>query len=239
MRQRFVHITPRLSAALSMANGYDTVADVGCDHGRLTAALLQQGICRRIIASDISEPSLEKAKQLIRTIGLSDRVSFRLGDGLSVLDPYECDAIFLLGMGGTLMTRILDACSVPLAGAKAVILQPMRAQDDIRSYLHRNRFRVTDDRVVLDHGRYYQICKAVPGTGVEPIPDGFPSGFYDVGYHAFAMRDALLPELCREQLQFHAQMLNTAKGTSGEEVLIRKIDALRQIICAYEKENEK
>ncbi len=232
MKERFVHITPRLSAALSMLNGYETVADVGCDHGRLTAALLQSGCCRRVIASDISEPSLEKAKWLIGRVGLSDRVSFRAGDGLQVLAPNECDAIAILGMGGTLMCRILDACRLKLMGAKAIVLQPMRAQDDIRRYLYENEYRIIEDCVVSDHGRLYQVFKAEPGTGREPLPDGFPKDFFDVGYKAFSVRDPLLLPLCELQLSSHETMLQSAFGTEGEERLKKKVDALHQIMSA-------
>lgn len=230
MRTRFVNVTPRLDAALEIIAGFDTVADIGCDHGRLTAALIQRHVCNRVIASDVSGPSLDKARKLIEHIGVSDRVSFREGDGCSVLTPGECDAIALLGMGGTLMVRILEACSVPLAGAKAVVLQPMRAQDDIRRYLHQNGFRIVCDRIVLDHGRLYQAFKAIPGSLQEPLPAGFPAGFYDVGYRAFADRDELLPALCRQQLAAHKKMLRTAIGTDGESVIRQKVDALEQIL---------
>ena len=230
MRTRYVNITPRLDAALEMLKGFDTVADIGCDHGRLTAALLQRNVCRRVIASDVSGPSLEKARALIGHVGLYDRVSFREGNGCSVLSPGECDAIALLGMGGTLMVRILEACSVPLTGAKAVVLQPMRAQDDIRRYLHRNCYHIVCDRVVLDHGRLYQVLKAVPGSSPEALPSGFPENCYDVGYRAYAERDELLPALCRQQLAAHKKMLRTAIGTEGEEIIRQKIISLEKIL---------
>lgn len=230
MSDRFVHITPRLHAALEMLTGSDTVADIGCDHGRLTAALLQKQICKRVIASDISEPSLEKARRLIEVIGFKEQVSFRIGDGCSVLNPGECDAIALLGMGGTLMCRILESCAVSLMGAKALVLQPMRAQDDIRLYLYQNGFRIVCDRVVSDHGRLYQVFKAVPGNSPEPLPDGFPSDFFDVGYRSFADRDALLPALCQQQLNCHQKMLKNASGSPGEAVIQYKIAALEQIL---------
>ncbi len=234
MRTRSVNITPRLEAAIGMLNGFDTVADIGCDHGRLTAALLQRQICRRVIASDVSGPSLEKARTLIGYIGLADRVSFREGDGCSVLAPGECDAIALLGMGGTLMVRILEACSVPIAGAKAVVLQPMRAQDDIRRFLHQKCYHIVCDRVVPDHGRLYQVLKAVPGSSEESPPSGFPENFYDVGYRAYAERDELLPALCRQQLSAHKKMLRTAKGTEGEAIIRQKILSLEQILNVTE-----
>lgn len=230
MTKLYIHLTPRLSAALEMLEDSRCVADIGCDHGRLTAALLQKQICERVVASDISEPSLQKAKQLIRLIGMTDRVSFRVGDGCSVLHPYECDAIVLLGMGGTLMRRILEACTVPLAGAQSVVLQPMRAQDDIRRYLYENGFRIQADRIVSDHGRLYQVLKAIPGTGRESLPEGFPEDFFDIGYRSFAEHDELLPDLCLQQLSCHEKMLGTAAGTDGETVLMKKIAALKQIL---------
>ena len=230
MKMRSVNLTPRLNAALEMLAGFDTVADIGCDHGRLTAALLQRHVCKRVIASDVSCPSLDKARSLIDHIGLSNRVSFREGDGCSVLSPGECDALALLGMGGKLMMRILEACSVPLAGAKAIVLQPMRAQEDIRRYLHQNGFRIVCDRIILDHGRLYQVLKAVPDSSQERLPDGFPVDFYDVGYRTFADRDELLPALCMQQLAAHKKMLCTAIGTGGEAIILHKIRSLEQIL---------
>ncbi|MBR4906736.1 MAG: SAM-dependent methyltransferase [Clostridia bacterium] len=234
MRTRSVNITPRLEAALEMLAGFDTVADIGCDHGRLTAALLQRHVCNRVVASDVSCSSLDKARKLIGHIGLSDRVSFREGDGCCVLSRGECDAIALLGMGGTLMSRILEACPVPLAGAQAIVLQPMRAQDDIRRYLHQNGFRIVCDRIILDHGRLYQVLKAIPGDVPEALPAGFPDDFYDVGYRAFSDRDELLPALCRQQLAAHKKMLRTASGTEGEAIICHKIRSLEQILNEIE-----
>ena len=65
MRQHGVGLTPRLTAALSMLYGSRIVADVGSDHGRLAAALIQRGVCERVIATDVSDASLLKGRQLI------------------------------------------------------------------------------------------------------------------------------------------------------------------------------
>ncbi len=228
--KRYVHLTPRLSAALAMLEGAKTVADIGCDHGRLSAALLQQGVCSRVVATDISEPSLEKAKRLLTRIGASDRVSFRLGDGLDVLRPDECDAIAMLGMGGTLMTQILERCDTPLNGARRIVLQPMRAQADIREYLYRNGYRITDDRIAEEHGRLYQIFCAVYENRTQPLPEGFPEGFFDVGFQSFAQRDPNLKALCEFQLLQHKKRIESARGTEGEAKLSFRIHALEQIL---------
>ena len=237
MRERRVGITPRLATALEMLKGSCIVADVGCDHGKLAAALLQRGVCERVIASDISEPSLEKAKYLMHRIGLEERVDFRVGDGLHVLAHSECDAIAMLGMGGTLMREIMNACETPLMGAKSVVLQPMRAQRDIREYLYRNCFHITDDRIVYEHGRYYEILRAVPGTKKQDWPDTFPKEFFDVGYYAFTRREPNLSALCRQQLLQHRKRLKTAEGTDGEEKLTARICALQKILTQLDGED--
>ncbi len=235
MTNRFVHLTPRLSAALEMLRGYESVADIGCDHGRLTSALLQTGICEKVIATDISDPSLEKARNLLNRIGLADRVSFRCGDGLSVLKERECDAIAMLGMGGTLMCRILEDQRSKSIDVKAIVFQPMRAQDDIRRYLYTNCYHITEDRIVTDHGRYYQVFKAIPETEPEILPIGFPKEFFDVGYRSFADRDPHLAALCKKQLSSHDEMLKNARGSEGEKRLQTKIDALQSILKLIEK----
>lgn len=233
MRPRGVQLTPRLTAALALLAGSRVVADVGSDHGRLAAALLQRGVCERVVATDISAPSLEKGKSLMRRIGLDARVSFRVGDGLAVVSPGECDAVALLGMGGTLMCRILEAADTPLGGAACAVLQPMRAQCDIREYLYRNMYQITDDRVIAERERLYQIFRAVPGTRLQPLPEGFPEDFFDVGFVAFSNRDPNLPALCRQQLDQHERRMITARGTEGEAKLAKKIAALQNILNAF------
>ena len=96
----YVHLRPRLNRALDMLRGSQTVADIGSDHGRLAVALLQQGAAERVIACDISAPSLEKARALCGRCGLGGRMDFRVADGLGGLHPGEADALVMAGMGG-------------------------------------------------------------------------------------------------------------------------------------------
>ena len=77
----YVHLRPRLSRALDMLRGSQTVADIGSDHGRLAVALLQQGAAERVIACDISAPSLEKARALCSRCGRGGRMDIRVADG--------------------------------------------------------------------------------------------------------------------------------------------------------------
>lgn len=233
---RRISLRPRLETAAALLGGHAAIADIGCDHGRLCCALLQRGACVRCIAADVSAPSLQKARELARLVGVGDRISFRCGDGLSVLAAGEAGAVALLGMGGTLMARLLDACPVPLMGAELLVLQPMRAEEDIRRYLYDNGYRIADDRVVLDAGRLYQVFSALPpAPGARDVwPEGFPADCFAVGYRAFARREPLLPALVRRQLDQCALRLRTARGTPGEARLAHKARQLQAILDQLE-----
>lgn len=225
-------LRPRLEAALSLLKGRAVVADIGCDHGRLCCALLQRDARARCIASDVSVPSLAKARSLARLTGLWERIDFRIGDGLSVLHDGEAEAVALLGMGGTLMARLLDACPTPLMGARLAVLQPMRAGEDIRRYLYARGYRVERDLVVADAGRLYEVFSVLPpAPGVRDAwPEGFPVDCFSVGYRAFATREPLLEALVQRQLAQCELRLRTARGTPGEATLAEKAAQMRAIL---------
>ena len=73
----------RLSAAAELAQealaGIErpVAADIGCDHGFLTAKLLETVPNLTMLASDVSAPSLEKARRLLAERGLTDRAALR------------------------------------------------------------------------------------------------------------------------------------------------------------------
>lgn len=220
----------RLSCAMELLSGARVVADVGCDHGRLSCALVQQGIVEKCIAIDVSAPSLEKAVRLARQIGAEDRVETRLGDGLVPLMAGEADAIAILGMGGTLMTRILDG-SPPLMGAKVCVLQPMRAAEDIRRWLFERNYPVLEDRVVFEAGRYYQVFSVgQPRKNREALPTGWPEDCHLVGYTAFACREPLLLPLVGRML---ASVTNKRRSQRSQ-ALERQEAQLRQILQHWE-----
>lgn len=225
-------LRPRLEAALSLLKGRAVVADIGCDHGRLCCALLQRDARARCIATDVSVPSLAKARSLARLTGLWERIDFRIGDGLSVLHDGEAEAVALLGMGGTLMARLLDACPTPLMGARLAVLQPMRAGEDIRRYLYARGYRVERDLVVADAGRLYEVFSVLPPApgARDAWPEGFPVDCFSVGYRAFATREPLLEALVQRQLAQCELRLRTARGTPGEATLAEKAAQMRAIL---------
>ena len=102
----------RLSAAAELARealaGREApvAADVGCDHGFLTAKLLEIVPGLTMLASDVSAPSLEKARRLLAARGMSGRATLAGADGLSAIDRLV-DAGMILGMGAGTILKIV------------------------------------------------------------------------------------------------------------------------------------
>jgi tRNA (adenine22-N1)-methyltransferase len=63
-----------------MCNKTRVIADVGADHGYTCAGILQRGLAEKVIATDISEKSLEKAKRLFAAMDMQENTECRAGD---------------------------------------------------------------------------------------------------------------------------------------------------------------
>ncbi len=229
LQERRIRLRPRLFAAAELLQNAHTVADIGCDHGRLCAALLQSGAAQRVIAADISPASVQKAQALARLTGLTGRMDVRLGDGLFVLSPGEADALTLCGMGGTLITELLAAAPVPLMGARLAVFQPMRGVEDLRRYLFSHGFRIVRDVIVPDAGRLYQVFSAEPGR--DELPDGWPADCFALGHRS--LHDPHFPALVKKMLTQHEKRLLSARGTGGQALLEQKAAHMRRVLELY------
>ena len=148
-----IKLTPRQQAIVNFMPRCGAVADIGCDHGKLGAYLLQQGLTQRVIACDISEPSLNKARGLARELKLAD-MEFRLGDGMQVLAPNEADCVVIAGMGGSTVRDILLASAVK---PEHIIAQPMNATKALKECLSGIGYYIADETVVKEGKRFYSV----------------------------------------------------------------------------------
>lgn len=157
----FISLDPRLSMIARLVGKCESYADIGCDHGRLGAFMLQSGQCERAVLTDISQPSLQKARTLIDSLGLSERADFRVGDGaLALEEPVE--VVVIAGMGGSTIAKIIREGRERLAGAR-LVLQPNVAAPELRGALCECGYAVTDEGVARDGRRNYIVIQAEPG----------------------------------------------------------------------------
>jgi len=151
----------RLRIAADLVPEGLTAADIGCDHGWCALALTAK--CPRVIAADISEESLEKARK--RAVDRHGRIRFetRLGDGLSVLSPGEAEALVITGMSGDTIAGILEKGRAVAEQAKVLVLQPVQGQEDLRRWLERSGWRIDAERMSRDGTHTHVLMRCVPG----------------------------------------------------------------------------
>ena len=97
----------RLTAAAALVREGEPVADIGCDHGKLTAVLAASGKYPKVIGADLRPGPLAKAKQTLEHARCEDRAELRLGDGLSVLSAGEVGTIVLAGVSAQTTWEII------------------------------------------------------------------------------------------------------------------------------------
>jgi len=170
-------LSPRLLQAADWVRPGVSVADIGTDHGYLCAHIA----CKRqeagggkqenevlplasrplLLACDIAEKPLQNAARTLERYGLIGHVELRLSDGLDSVEPCEADDILMLGMGGTLIARLLDRCGWIKDGSKRLILQPMSRAEELRVWLCENGFEIIEEAAVREGRRLYVLIRAV------------------------------------------------------------------------------
>ncbi len=149
----------RLSAIVEMVPNGVTVADIGTDHAYLPVELILQNKVPFAVAGDVHEGPYQAAQATVRQVGLSEKISVRLGDGLAVICPGEVDTVILAGMGGSTMIAILAASPAVTAQLKMLILQPMSGAALLRKWLATAGWAFDAETLVEEEGRLYEIIR--------------------------------------------------------------------------------
>lgn len=161
---------PRLSLIASMVEKNARVCDVGTDHGLLPSYLFLKGEVCSVCATDINEAPLSRARQTVRRYG-ADGVELLLCDGLEEIDPSKCNTVIIAGMGGEVISGIIDRSNLVRSPGVTLLLQPMTGADELRLYLAQNGFEIICEPAVCEHGKVWSVIKAVfSGKACETDP---------------------------------------------------------------------
>lgn len=161
---------PRLRAIAALTpEGCGCLADIGTDHGYIPVSLLLEGRVKRAVAADIGAMPLDHARRTAAACGVEENLDFRLGDGLSVLEPGEADVIVIAGMGGDAIAAILEDAPWSRDGP-LLLLQPMSRAEVLRRWLPVHGYRVSAERLVQDKGVIYPILTA-RGGDMPPVTE--------------------------------------------------------------------
>ena len=159
-----IKLSKRMKAVASMVTQGYKLCDVGTDHGYVPISLVADGTIPEAIAVDINKGPLERANLHIRSCGLEDKITTRLSDGLSAVKEGEAESIIIAGMGGELVIHILTEGDAVCKKAKELILQPQSDIHKVRYYVRNAGYKIVDEDMVLEDGKYYPIMRVVNDT---------------------------------------------------------------------------
>lgn len=159
-----IKLDDRLSAVASLVRRGSVVADIGTDHSYLLCYLIENGVCPNGIAADINKGPLENARQTVIDCGIYDKVQLILSDGLKSIPDNSADDIVMAGMGGILISEIIDCASWVKSENINIIAQPMTHAEILREYLCKNGFKINKEITSTDGKRLY-VAMSVSYTG--------------------------------------------------------------------------
>lgn len=218
-----IKLTPRQEKIIKLLPAVTSVADIGCDHGRLAVFLLQNKLASYVVATDISAPSLNKAKILAEQEGVTANISLRVGDGLTVLQPDEVQAVVISGMGANTIMEILQ--SKRLNDRVYFILQPNKQVPLLREYLISNGYIILDEAIAQEGHRFYETILAQRGQA-EPLRN------YFIPQKPLQRKDKeLLPFLLREKQSLEQALVQAqkAKDEQQKEKVLEMQQKLKEI----------
>lgn len=196
-------LSKRLKSIVNLIPVGSKVADIGTDHGFIPVFLALNGISDYVVASDLRIDSLNKAIKEIEKHKLNAYIKPRLGSGLSVLNPEEVDVAIIAGMGGILISNILENDEEIAKTIKRFIFQPMKASDYLRKYLIKNGYIIVDEELVKEQNKYYEIIVAEHGTQI--YSDEI---YYEIGKKLVEKRNPLLHEFLKYKIDKMRKIIN-------------------------------
>ncbi len=145
-------MTDRLNKIYNLLPTCDVFADIGCDHGYITQAMLFGGKCQKAIIADVSEKCLDKAKQLLEEFIACGRVNAVVSNGFEKV--VGCDLALIAGMGGEEIVSIMkNAKNLP----PNLVLQPMKNCDKVRVFAVQKGYKIVKDLVFKSANKFYDL----------------------------------------------------------------------------------
>lgn len=226
-----MELSKRLQAVADSVTPGNRVADVGCDHAYISIYLIEHGISPLVVAMDVNQGPLERAKENIERKGYSSKIQVRLSDGLKKLQPGEVDTILIAGMGGALVTRILEEGAAAVKRCRELVLQPQSELPLVRKYLHTKGFQIRTEQMLEEDGKYYDIIKAVPSFNNETYEREV---FYQYGKLLLEGQDAVAKEFLLREKRLKSQVMEELSRNSTENTK-RRLTQVEQEIAYIEE----
>jgi len=234
----------RLSNRLATVANYvpkgAKLVDIGSDHAYLPCYLAKNTGITFAVAGEVAVGPYKSAKGNVISEGLAEIISVRLGDGLEVVKPGEIEYVTIAGMGGALISSILEKGKDKLGSVKRLILQPNISAISIRQWLLDNRWVLTAEEILEEDGKIYEVLVAEKGKHApdplkpygDSLEEGLLLGPYLVKEHHPVFKKKWLNEKNNWQRIYHQldKAVQTPETIEKKQELLHKMKLVEEVI---------
>ena len=153
-----MRISDRLKTVASFIKDDSNVADVGADHGLLEIYLLEHKNVNSILAIENKDGPFNILKNNLKDY----EVRLSLSDGIEDIDE-KVDTIVIAGMGGILITNILNSLKEKLGNIKQIVVDAHRDNELVRREITNLGFYIEKEKIVYEKGTYYFVISFLKG----------------------------------------------------------------------------
>ena len=217
-----MELSRRLQAVADFVSPGMRVADVGTDHGYIPIYLMKTGKSPEVIAMDINEGPLLRAKEHIESYHL--HIQTRQSDGAHALQPGEVDCVVIAGMGGALTVKILEEGQAVFRSLKEFVLQPQSELWKVRQYLICHGYQIIVEDMVLEDGKFYPMMKVINGESEE-----YNSVELYYGPLLLKQKHPVLKLFLEKERDTKTSILDNLKQESGEHIRAREREIQQEL----------
>ncbi len=187
-----------IASLISSDNG--DLLDIGSDHGYLPLLLLKGGFSSKLYAS---ENKLGPFNNLTNSLKGTD-ITCLFGDGLEVYQE-NIKQVVIAGMGGRLISKILDEGKIHLASIERLILEPQTDEDEMRRCLNDLKWKQIYGVYIKEKGHIYPIEIYVKGE------EKLSEDEIEFGKYQLNNKDLLLKEKLNKKIEILSKLSGEIK----------------------------
>lgn len=210
------------------------LADIGSDHAYLPCVLAAREVVSFALAGEVVKGPFESAAEQIRTSGVGDRVSARLGDGMDVIESTDhIDVVTICGMGGDLISKILEKGRLKdkLVGVERLILQPNNGEKKLREWLIAHQYKIIDETILEENGKIYEIIVAENAETPENYSDlEYTFGRFLLQNKNETFRKKWLSEIDKCQYILDSMQKASNDLNDKEQQVINKVNEIKEVL---------
>lgn len=224
-------LSDRLKTVVSEIPHGAKIADIGSDHAYLPCYAMLQGRITYAVAGEINEGPFLSAKSQVEKLNLSNKIKVRKGNGLEVVEQGEVDVITIAGMGGPLISEILEAGKSKLTDVNRLILQPNIGARNIRVWLMENGWELTKEHIIEEDKKIYEVLVAEKGDPLAPYKDK-ENKESDLLLGPFLKKEkneAFIKKWKHELIKWHKIIQQLEQASQNEETVEKKMALIAKI----------